>query len=134
MAFRVQSIRTGEYFTFSAKEILHLIGDSINDEINLDGEVYRISTCEELVSGNGAIANIDWQADTLEINSNGETVFYFPAQVSDTQSLFLTVNNVLYSYGVDADFHVQDNRLYWHGQFQLETDDNMVVRYPLNIN
>ena len=80
MAFRVQSIRTGEYFTFSAKEILHLIGDSINDEINLDGEVYRISTCEELASGNGAIANIDWQADTLEINSNGETVFYFPAQ------------------------------------------------------
>lgn len=134
MAFRVKSLRSGEYFTFTAKQILYLVGDSVNDEIVIDGEAFRISTCQEIETGTSAGGSIDWQTEAIAIPSNGESVFYFPAQVSDTQSLFLTVNNVLYNYGVEADFRIEADRLYWHGRFPLETDDEMIIRYPIPIN
>lgn len=134
MAFRVKTLRTGEYFTFTAKQILHLIGDSVNDEIVIDGETFRISTCHEIETGTGVGGNIDWQAEAVVIPSNGESAFYFPVPVLDTQSLFLTVNNVLYNYGIEADFHIEGDRLYWHGRFPLETDDEMIIRYPSPIN
>ena len=37
---------------------------------------------------------------------------------------------VLYQYGVDRDFHIEGDRLFWHGGFDLETTDRVVLRYP----
>ena len=131
MAFTLKEIRTGQLHTFSAKEILELIGDRINDEIIIRDEVYRISSCVDLSLGSATSADtIDWITLELSMESNGETVFYNPELITDTDSVFLTVNSVLYQYGVDRDFHIEGDRLFWHGGFDLEMTDRVVVRYP----
>lgn len=128
MAFTLKEIRTGHTRTFSAKEILELIGDRINDEIVIHHEVYRISSCTELALVSNA--SIDWVTHEFSIDSNGESAFYNPETISDTDSIFLTINAVLYQYGVEKDFHIESDRLFWHGGFELETSDRMVLRYP----
>jgi hypothetical protein len=136
MAFTLKEIRTGQLRTFSAKEILELIGDRINDEIIIRDEVFRISSCMDLSLGDlgsGSSANIDWITLELNIASNGETVFYNPELITDTDSVFLTVNSVLYQYGVNRDFHIQGNHVFWHGGFDLEITDRVVLRYPKTI-
>jgi hypothetical protein len=131
MAFTLKEIRTGQLRTFSAKEILELIGDRINDEIIIRDEVYRISSCVDFSLGGGTSSGtIDWITLELTMESNGETVFYNPELITDTDSVFLTVNSVLYQYGVDRDFHIEGDRLFWHGGFDLEMTDRVVLRYP----
>ena len=39
MAFTLKEVRTGQQHTFSAKEILELIGDRINDEIIIRDDI-----------------------------------------------------------------------------------------------
>jgi hypothetical protein len=110
MAFTLKAVRSGQLKTFSAKEILELIGDRINDEIIIRDEVYRISSCVDFSLGGGGggstAGSIDWVTLELTMAANGETVFYNPEVISDTDSVFLTVNSVLYQYGVDRDFHI----------------------------
>ena len=133
MAFTLRSVRTGQIHNFSAKEILELIGDRINDEIIIGGEVYRISSCVDYSLGGGGTSSsgsIDWITLELTMAANGETVFYNPEIITDTDSVFLTVNSVLYQYGVDRDFHIEGDRLFWHGGFDLEMNDRVVLRYP----
>lgn len=50
MNFNLRNIRTGELKSFPFTQILELLGDSVNDSISLNGECYRISSCE---SGTG---------------------------------------------------------------------------------
>ena len=133
MAFTLKEVRTGQLRTFSAKEILELIGDRINDEIIIRDEVYSISSCVDFSLGGGGGTSsgvIDWITLELIMESNGETVFYNPEVINDTDSVFLTVNSVLYQYGVDRDFHIEGDRLFWHGSFDLEMTDRVVLRYP----
>jgi len=133
MAFTLEEIRSGQLRTFSAKEILELIGDRINDEIIIHDEVYSISSCVDFsLDGGGGTSSgtIDWITLELSMESNGETVFYNPELITDTDSVFLTVNSVLYQYGVTRDFHIEGDRLFWHGGFDLETTDRVVLRYP----
>jgi hypothetical protein len=131
MPFILRKVSTGDAKTFTAREILGLIGDKINDEIIIQGEVFRISTCQE-ISG-GGIFIMDWISRTLDIRFDGDTVFYMPDTVEDKESVFLTVNNILYTHGVQADYHIEADRIYWHGNFALETSDKLVVRYPIII-
>jgi hypothetical protein len=130
MAFTLKEVRTGQLRTFSAKVLLELIGDRINDEIIIREEVYRISSCVDFSLGGGTTATIDWITQELSVGTNGETVFYNPELITDTDAVFLTVNSVLYQYGVDRDFHIQGNKIFWHGGFNLETNDRVVLRYP----
>lgn len=130
MAFTLKEVRTGQLRTFSAKVILELIGDRINDEIIIREEVYRISSCVDFSLGAGTSATIDWITQELSVGTNGETVFYNPELITDTDAVFLTVNSVLYQYGVDRDFHIQGNHVFWHGGFDLEITDRVVLRYP----
>lgn len=131
MAFSLKELRTGETKTFTLKEVLKFLGDAVNDEILIGEEVYRISSCQE-IGGDGtpATLNIDWVTLELVIESNGENTFFFPETIFDTDSIFLTVNNVVYQYGVSFDYHIQDDRLYWHGPFELERSDRVILKYP----
>lgn len=135
MAFLINEVRTGVAKTFSAKEILLLIGDAINDEIIIGGEVYRISSCQEINTGlvDGVFV-MDWISRELEVRFDHDTVFYIPDIIVDKESAFLTVNNVLYSHGIESDYHIEGDRIYWHGGFDLEPTDKLVVRYPLIIS
>ena len=134
MAFTLKAVRSGQIKTFSAKEILELIGDRINDEIIIRDEVYRISSCVDFSLGGGGggstAGSIDWVTLELTMAANGETVFYNPEVITDTDSVFLTVNSVLYQYGVDRDFHIEGDRLFWPGGFDVEMNDRVVLRYP----
>lgn len=133
MAFTLKDIRTGQTHTFSLKEVLKYLGDPVNDEIMIGEDAYRISSFQELGGGEGGSVSIDWVILGLTVESNGEASFYFPGVIQDSESVFLTVNNVLYQYGIGQDYHIQDDRLYWHGPFALETTDQMVLKYPTTI-
>ena len=130
MAFTLRQVRSGLVQTFSAKEILELIGDRINDEIVIRGDVFRISSCVDFSLTGGFGGPIDWVTLELTMTMNGESVFYNPELITDTDSVFLTVNSVLYQYGVNRDFHIEGDRLFWHGGFDLEMTDRVVFRYP----
>lgn len=132
MAFSIKSLRSGEAKVFSTKQLLSLVGDPVNDEIVIDGETYRISTCQD-ISGCGTAA-IDWILAELPVTANGQTSFYAPDFIDDADSVLLTVNNVLYTQGLTGEYHVDGDRIYWHGAFALETDDRVVLRYPLLIS
>lgn len=131
MAFTLKELRTGQTKTFTLKEVLGFLGDSINDEIIIDEQIFRISSCQELGGDGSPISvNIDWVTLQLVIETDGENTFFFPETIIDTDSIFLTVNNVVYQYGQSFDYHIQDDRLYWHGPFSLEISDQVLLKYP----
>ena len=134
MAFTLRDVRTGTVRSFTTREILSLLGDSINDEILIGQQRYRISSCEETGGGGGEpnYYQIDWQKFQLPVQQGNQTLFVLPHEITDAESVFLTVNNVLYEHGENRDFHLGGGReLYWHGGFTLDTNDRLVVRYPL---
>ncbi len=112
-----------------------MLGDAINDEIRIRGEVYRISTCTELSSegsgGSGAV--IDWKMTQLPISTNGQNIFPLEDAIIDPESTFLTVNSVLYAHGEHKDYHLNGPMLIWHGAFELEPSDKIIIRYPITI-
>ncbi len=135
MAFILKHLRTENPKLFSIRDILMLLGDAINDEIRLHGEVYRISTCQEVGQGDGGTtsAAIDWQIQQFSISENGQNLFPLADEISDPESTFLTVNSVLYAQGEHKDYHIQGSQLIWHGAFALETSDKIILRYPISI-
>ena len=133
MAFTLKDIRTGQIHSFTLQEVLKYLGDSVNDEIMIGEEVFRISSFQELGGGEGGSVSIDWVILGITVENNGETSFYFPGVVQDSESVFLTINNVLYQYGIGQDYHIQGDRLYWHGPFALETTDQVILKYPTTI-
>ena len=130
MAFTLKERRSGNRHSLSVLEILRHIGDSINDEIIINEKVYLISSFQEQDSPGGSGTSIDWLSKELVITTNDATTFNFQESISDTDSIFLTVNNVLYQYGPNKDYHIQDSLLYWHGGFSLETSDSIIIKYP----
>lgn len=130
MPFAITQIRSGQAKLFTAKDILELLGDRINDEVTIGGELYRLSSCQEVASGGGGSFIMDWISYQVPINTNGQTAFYNQDVIDDVESAFLTVNNILYQYGTDKDYHIEQDRIYWHGSFPIETTDRMVIRYP----
>lgn len=130
MAFSLIEIRSGERKTFSTKDLLALIGDSINDEILLKGNTYRLSSGLEVLEAD--LSNLDtsisWVNHAFVVEEEGQNVFINPVSITDTNSVFLTVNNVLYTYGTEADYHIQDDRMYWHGAFDLDPQDRIQMK------
>ena len=52
MNFTLNKVINGESKSFSLQKILEILGDPTNDEINFDGEAFRISSFgSEVVSG-----------------------------------------------------------------------------------
>ena len=85
MAFAIKELRTGQYRTFSLREVLKLLGDSVNDEILIGDQPYSISSCREVgAEGAGTHYQIDWISFQLEIQDKGENTFYFPDEIVDT--------------------------------------------------
>ncbi len=129
MAFTLLEIASGTHRTFTLIDLLKLLGDRINDEIIFSGKTYRISSFQEqaptVVDG-----TVDWETVEFTIPSPGTEQFHIEYNLTDTDALFLTVNNVLYQYGPSRDFHIEGITLHWHGPFALETSDRMVLRFP----
>ncbi len=134
MQFILTHINTGAQQTFSTKDLLGILGDRINDEIEIKGQRYRISTALSVDSsgGEGSVPQTwraDWQKLPIAISTNAQEEFVVHVNVSDPEGLFLVVNGALYDYGQNSAFHIDGEKLFWHGGFNLETTDNMYIKH-----
>ena len=131
MSFSLRKVQNGEQKIFSNKLILEMLGDTINDEIKIDGEVYRISSFFSLSGeGSGTLAYI-WEIIDLPIIQNNEQEFSLNQDIEDLSSVMLVINHVIYRHQLS--FHISNQLLYWHGEFDLETSDQMYLRFMKSI-
>jgi hypothetical protein len=131
MAFTLTQISTGEQKDFNIREILELLGDPINDEIRIRGQIYRIGDVQGDLTGggNGGSVRADWKKYALAVTQTGQNSFDVNLNTDDPEGLFLVVNGALYDYGTDGAFHIEGTRLYWHGRFTLELTDIIYLKY-----
>lgn len=127
MGFTLRHLLTGETRDFSTKQLLEILGDKVNDEIQLYGEVYRISSFIATDGGDFTPPVLEWNSLTIP-TADGVTSFAFSA-TDETTGLFLTVNGVLYEYGPTKDFHIAGGNILWHGTFALDSKDVMIVKW-----
>lgn len=127
MGFTLRHLRTAEVEHFSTKELLEILGDKVNDEILLNGEVYRISSFEATDSGDFVAPTFLWESIQLQA-ANNATIFPFTGS-SETIGLIFSINGVLYEYGLTKDFHVENGQLIWHGGFSIDAKDRLVVKW-----
>jgi len=132
MGFVLRTVRDGISKSFSIKEILKLIGDKVNDEIRIDGEAFRISSCIETTSAEDAALVYDWVEIDLMVQSEGQTDFLLTEIPGDLESVTLKVNSIPYRLG--ADFDISDRIIQWKGAFSLDSTDQISLRYPKEIS
>lgn len=132
MGFTLKKVINGSSRTFSNRKILELLGDPGNDEINLDGEAFRLSSFVGLDTGSGGAATI-WEEKYLEVGFPGQQIFRMDEAIGQAESIQLTVNGILYNHGQDKSFHVTAQSVYWHGAFALETSDVVKLKYLKSI-
>jgi hypothetical protein len=103
--FSLRSQRTGNYKEFSLLELLKLLGDSVNDEIILDGgeDVYNLSSFTELAGHDGSNGSSgssgNWTIDEPDTIA-GQDTFYLKA-TPVTSSAFFLLNGIALSDGRD---------------------------------
>jgi hypothetical protein len=134
MPFQLKRVGSNTTALFTLGDLLALLGDAVNDEIVFAGQSYRISSCQELGGMAGGAGTADWLSVTLLVVEVGQTDFALPSGVADPESLFLTVNNVVYEYGLQQSYHVEGSMLFWHGPMALEPADRVILRYPSAVN
>jgi hypothetical protein len=127
MIFRLKKVVNGEESTFSFQKILELLGDPINDEIQLDGEAYRISSLVSFGEGGGTGQSTVWESRELSIQEDAQTTIPI-SSIDGSIDHELLVNGVNYKHGISMAYHITNNTLYWHGAFDLEPSDEVVLR------
>lgn len=146
MAFRIKKLGDTTYKTFTVRDILGLVGDVVNDEVRIAGEVFRISTAEEIESGGSGsgggsgggggdqfipgpmpLPTVDWIRVPITVSSPGQETFNVQLPLDDLEGLFLVVNGAMYDAG--SNFHVQESSLQWHGSFPLDVNDTVYLKY-----
>lgn len=132
MGFTLRHILTGESRNFSTKEILEMLGDTVNDEIIVHDEVYRISSFRGTDSGDVSQPILKWVEIQFTFSPMTGNIFPFTVNI-EGKALFFSINGLLYEYGYEKDFHIEGSYLFWHGSFNLETTDIIIVKY-LQIN
>lgn len=132
MSFTLKKVINGEEKLFSTKKFLEILGDTVNDEINLDGEAYRISSFV-LIGGSGSGETYIWQIVSLAVNQQGQQTIILSEAITETNSLQLFINGVNYQYGSLKSYHITANTLYWHGGFELEPTDSIYLKYVKTI-
>ncbi|MFZ4426662.1 MAG: hypothetical protein ACOYOO_05850 [Saprospiraceae bacterium] len=143
MAFRIKKLGEATYKTFTMRDLLALVGDTVNDEVRIAGEVFRISTAEEIESSGGGtggggggdnaipapmpLPTVDWIRIPITVGTPGQETFNVQLPLDDLEGLFLVVNGAVYDAG--SNFHVQESSLQWHGSFPLDVNDTVYLKY-----
>ena len=106
MAFTLKKVINGESKDFTLQNILEILGDPTNDEINFDGEAYRISSFEDgggtstggggAGSGSSSGTVFTWQDYLLFVTVAGQTEIELETAIPEGANLLLTVNGVYY--------------------------------------
>ncbi len=133
MSFSLRTIRDNHSKVFSIQKILELLGETINDEIRIDGKAYRISSFLALDSGGGTGQIIIWQTLDLVVTQDAQQLFPLSDSINDFTNIQLYVNGVLYTYGMLESYHISGDNLHWHGEFILETSDQIHLKYSKTI-
>ena len=129
MGFRLTPLLSDNAEQFTTKQILELLGDTVNDEININGKVYRISSFAAVDSTDGILPAIIFHTVEYIITPQDNNQFGFDVNI-DPNSILCTVNGVIYRYGVQKDFHIANKKLIWHGGVDLKVNDQLIIRYP----
>ncbi len=129
MAFTLKKVINGEEHVFTVRKFLELMGDIANDEIILDGEIYRISSFLNMDSGSGTGTGYVWQIMTLSVSQSGQETVTLTEAITETISLQLIINGVAYAYGSSKSYHISQSNLYWHGGFDLDPMDTVYLKY-----
>jgi len=127
MNFSIKTLR-GQQKTLGIQDLLGLLGDSINDEIVIGEDTYRISSAQSIASGG---LPVDWVVTPLPVQTSGQDRFQLPAAILDPESAFFTVNNVHYTHGMQ--YHFEGTELIWHQTFALEPTDEVHIKYPITL-
>lgn len=125
MAFTLIHLLSGEDREFNTKDLLELLGDTVNDEIIIKGQVYRPSTLVEL-AGSGGGSPMIFRSFYYEIENDETSELVFDYQLNN-DAILLTHNKQLCDYDENADFHIANGLLLWHGT-PLLTNDRIVIR------
>ena len=133
MAFRLNKVINGEQKVFPNRTILEILGDTINDEINIKGKVYRISSFVNLSSGGSGGSSYLWNSINLLAVGDNQVEFYLSNIISDFSNTKLYINGVHYEYGSDKAYHINGRNLVWHGSFNLETSDEIFLKYVTSV-
>lgn len=65
----------------------------------------------------------------LAVVEDFQSVFTLPYKPIRNEITLLIVNGLLYRYGIDNDYHIIDDSLFWHNsEFALNTTDSVVFR------
>jgi hypothetical protein len=126
MPFILENIRNGQETEFSIRDLLLLIGDPINDEIKIGKKKFRISSCQELSSGSPSADDRQWIKTILPVSANGQTQFNVSIDQNNTDGIFMVVNNLVYDY--NHSFYIVASKVYWTGDFALETTDSVYIK------
>jgi len=132
VAFSLRTIRDNQSKVFSIRKILELLGEEINDEISIDGKAYRISSFLSL-DGGGTGQSIIWESLDLIVTKNAQLQFPIGELFGDFINTQLFINGVLYAYGLTESYHIVTNTLWWHGDFDLEISDRVVLKFSKTI-
>lgn len=130
MNFSIKTLR-GEQKTLGIQDLLGLLGDTINDEVVINNETYRISTATSIATGGSPATPVDWVITPLTVQASGQDRFQLPQAILDPESAFFTVNNVDYTHGVH--YHFEGTELVWHQAFALEPTDEIHIKYPITV-
>ena len=133
MAFSLRTTRDNQLKLFSMKKILEIIGEDINDEINIDGKAYLLSSFVDLGGNGGGGSTYIWNTTNLVVSNNGQIEFYLSNIISDFSNTRLYINGVHYEYGITKSYHIIGRTLLWHGGFELGTGDEIYLKYITSI-
>jgi hypothetical protein len=105
MGFTLQKVNTEEIITFSTKDLLNLLGDPVNDEIQLLGNTYRISSYFDDTGGYLPPAVVFGVLEfVVDVNTNN--LFNIGNIDPMSDATLLTVNGITYRYGANKDYHL----------------------------
>ena len=135
MAFTLKKVIDGQQKLFLIQKFLELLGDPTNDEIQLDGDAYRISSFINLDGSSSGSSGLTflWFEVTLSVDAAGQQSITIPETINETNSLQLFINGIYYSYGLSQSYHILDTNLHWHGDFSLDPDDIIILKYRKSI-
>lgn len=128
MSFSLKLLQTEETEVFSTKEILELLGDPINDEIQIKGKAFRLSSFEGLGAEDFALSNLTFNEEEQLVPAvhNNQFILEKPYR---PDAIMVFVNGVYYRHGVNKAFHIHNNLLMWHGPIDLSENDVIVIRF-----
>ncbi len=85
-----------------------------------------------LDNGSGDAGQItSWAELILLVGEIGQQSIALSKTLSINDSFLLFINGIFYKYGVGSDYHITANPdiLNWHGDFNLEPSDNIILKY-----